>query len=87
MIQSRFEMEEHTARVLAAKIALLKTNPYRYKQIRAKQLLLRIRVKDRRKEKRIIYTVEKYKVKLICILDRKKEYRDMHKYIKSNSQG
>lgn len=68
--------------IVDAKIDMLKENPFRFKRLQyAGLLLFRIRFSDRRKEKRIIYTVQSDVVRLICILDRSRGYTDLRKYI------
>lgn len=67
--------------LLDEKFKLLKNNPYRFGRIIGYGLFLfRIRFEDNRKEKRVIYLVDKPKVKVLCILDRDKEYRDLRSY-------
>jgi len=79
------ELSDNAATQLENKIALLKINPYRYKKLQHPNLLLfRIRFTDKRKEKRLIYTIDKNNIKLLCILDRNKEYRDLERYINKN---
>ena len=69
-------------RILEDKLRLVKINPFRNKRIHGYPLFLfRIRFEDNRKEKRVIYLVDKPYVKLICILDRDKEYKDLKKYL------
>lgn len=76
-------LSEGSRRILEEKIRLIRENPFRYKRIKGHNLLLfRIRLSDARKEKRVVYLVEKSYIKLVCILDRKKEYKDLHKYLK-----
>ncbi|MBU0979959.1 MAG: hypothetical protein KJ709_04095 [Nanoarchaeota archaeon] len=54
-----------------------------YKRIIGHDLFLfRIRFSDDRKEKRIIYLVDKPYVKVLCILDRDKEYKDLSNYLR-----
>ena len=66
------------------KLKLVKINPFRNKRIHGYNLFLfRIRFEDQHREKRVIYLVDKPYVKLICILDRDKEYKDLKKYLKS----
>lgn len=75
-------LTDESARVVRNKIKLLKINPFRNKKIQGYNLFLfRIRFEDNRKEKRIIYLVDKPLVKIICILDRDKEYKDLVKYL------
>jgi mRNA-degrading endonuclease RelE of RelBE toxin-antitoxin system len=69
--------------ILKQKLELLKINPSRNKRILGYNLFLfRIRFSDRSKEKRIIYFLDKNEVKLLCILDRDKNYKDLKKYLK-----
>lgn len=77
------ELSHEAARLLEDKLRLVKVNPFRYKRIHGYNLFLfRIRFEDQRKEKRVIYLVDKPVVKILCILDRDKEYKDLKKYLK-----
>ncbi len=70
-------------KLLEEKLKLIKTNPFRYKRIRGYGLFLfRIRFEDNRKEKRAIYQVDKPFVRILCILDRDKNYKQLRKYLK-----
>lgn len=76
-------LDDKTKRILHDKLRLVKINPYRYKRIHGYNLFLfRIRFEDGHKEKRLIYLVDKPYVKILCILDRDKEYKDLKKYLK-----
>lgn len=76
-------VSKEAASLIDKKLRLVKVNPYRYKRIKGyKFFLFRIRFADSRREKRIIYLVDKPKVIVLCILDRKKEYEDLKKYLK-----
>lgn len=77
------ELSEKAARIIEEKLKLLKINPYRNKRIHGYNLFLfRIRFEDEHKEKRLIYLVDKPFIKLLCILDRDKEYKDLKSYLK-----
>ncbi|MBU2590253.1 MAG: hypothetical protein KKB39_05830 [Nanoarchaeota archaeon] len=77
------KISKEATNLIEEKLKLIKNNPYRYKRIKGHNLFLfRIRFKDQNKEKRLIYLVDKPYIKLICILDRKKEYKDLKKYLK-----
>jgi mRNA-degrading endonuclease RelE of RelBE toxin-antitoxin system len=83
-LQQSEDLSDQAARIVEDRLRLLKINPFRNKRIEAYNLFLfRIRFEDNRKEKRIIYLVDKPYVKIICILDRDKEYNDLRKYLKS----
>lgn len=76
------ELSDEAAKLIDEKLKLVKINPFRYKRIEGYRLFLfRIRFEDNRKEKRVIYLVEKPLVKVLCILDRDKEYKDLKKYL------
>ena len=77
------ELSDEAAKLIEGKIKLLKVNPFRNKRIHGLDLFLfRIRFEDNRKEKRIIYLVDKPYVKLICIIDRDSGYKKLRKYLK-----
>ena len=81
-LQQIDELSEEAARVIEKRLKLVKINPFRNKRIQGYNLFLfRIRFEDNKKEKRIIYLVDKPFVKLICILDRDKEYKDLKSYL------
>lgn len=82
-LQQLDELNDDAKDIVESKLRFLKINPFRNKRIHGYNLFLfRIRFEDDRKEKRIIYLVDKPYVKLICILDRDKEYKDLKKYLK-----
>lgn len=77
------ELSDKAAKLIEEKLKLLKINPFRYKRIYGYNLFLfRIRFEDKRKEKRVVYLVDKPYVKVLCILDRSKGYKDLKKYLK-----
>jgi NMD protein affecting ribosome stability and mRNA decay len=77
------ELSDEAARLVSQKLLLAKQNPYRFKRIHSEGLFLfRIRFEDGRKEKRVIYLVERPHIKVLCILDRDKEYKDLRRYLK-----
>ena len=76
-------LTNQSKRILEEKLLLLKQNPFRYKRIHGYHLFLfRIRFEDNRREKRVIYLVDKPYVKIHCIIDRDKEYHDLKQYLK-----
>lgn len=77
------ELSDEAAKLIDKKLKLAKISPYRYKRIQGYGLFLfRIRFEDNRKEKRVVYLVDKPYIKVLCILDRKKGYKDLKKYLK-----
>ena len=76
------ELSEKARRIIEEKLLMLKINPFRFKRIEGHSLFLfRIRFEDNRKEKRVIYLIDKPYVEVLCILDRDKEYKDLNKYL------
>lgn len=70
------------------KLMLVKINPFRYKRIYGHNLFLfRVRFSDQGKELRIIYFIEENIVKIACILDRSKNYKDLEKYLRKCRGG
>ena len=77
------ELSDKAAAIIEDQLRLLKLNPFRFKRIEGYNLFLfRIRFEDNRKEKRVIYLVDKPNIDILCILDRDKEYNDLKKYLK-----
>lgn len=77
------QLDEKSRRIIDDKIQLIKENPYRYKRIRSKSFskVFRIRISLQKKETRIIYVIIKNNIILVCLLDRKKDYKDLEKYL------
>lgn len=71
------ELGPEARHIIVSKFDIIKENPYRYKRLTLARPLYRIRFSDRKKEKCLIYLVEKGIVTLLCILDRNKEYKNL----------
>ena len=89
LIPTKFFLEQldyisdEAAKLIEDKLRLAKINPFRFKKIEGYKLFLfRIRFEDDRKEKRVVYLVDKPKVKVLCILDRSSEYKQLRKFLK-----
>lgn len=80
------ELSHEAAKLIDDKLRLVKINPYRFKRVEGYKLFLfRILFEEGRKEKRVIYLVDKPKVKVLCILDRSSEYKMLRKFLKRHS--
>ena len=78
------ELSYEAKKIVENRLRLVKINPFRNKRIHGYNLFLfRIRFEDNHREKRVIYLVDKPYVKMLCIFDRDKEYKDLKKYLKS----
>ncbi|MBT3866068.1 hypothetical protein HOF78_03130 [Candidatus Woesearchaeota archaeon] len=92
LIPSKFFLEQvnslsaKSKNIVFDKLMLVKVNPFRYKRIYGYNLFLfRIRFSDKGKALRIVYFIEGNFVKIVCILDRSKNYKDLKKYLKFDS--
>jgi len=77
------DLDEKSRRIIHDKIRLIKENPYRYKSIHSKQYskVFRIRFSIEQRETRLIYVILEPNIILVCLLDRKKDYTDLEKYL------
>lgn len=76
------ELSPPARKVLDEKINTLKSSPYHYKRLRGLSLpLFRIRFSDNRNDKRLVYLVQPPFIELLCILDRKHDYKDLCRYL------
>ncbi|MBN2368247.1 hypothetical protein JXC34_04460 [Candidatus Woesearchaeota archaeon] len=77
------DISSESKKLIDKKLQLIKVNPFRYKRIKGYPLFLfRIRFENERKEKRVIYLVDKPDVNILCILDRDSEYKDLRNFLK-----
>jgi len=76
-------LDEKSKRVIRKKIELIKTNPFRFKRIYSKRFnkVFRVRLSIEGKETRLIYAVIEPNVIIVCLLERKKDYKDLEKYL------
>jgi len=66
------------------KLDLIRENPYRYKKLHSTRLskVFRVRLSIESKEMRLIYAVIEPNIILVCLLERKKDYKDLEKHLK-----
>ena len=76
-------LDDKSKRIIYDKIRLIKENPYRYKRVHSKQYskVFRIRLSIQGIETRLIYVVIEPNIILVCLLDRRKDYTDLEKYL------
>jgi mRNA-degrading endonuclease RelE of RelBE toxin-antitoxin system len=76
-------LDSKAKKIIHEKIQLIKQNPYRYKRIHSKKYskVFRIRFSINKKETRLIYVIIEPSIILVCLLDRKKDYKDLEKYL------
>ncbi len=77
------KLDEKSCRIIHDKIQLIKENPFRYKKLKGRKFsnLFRVRLNLNKKETRLIYAILSPEIIIICLLDRKKDYKDLKKYL------
>ena len=82
-------LDEKSQKIIYDKIQLIKQNPYRYKRIHSKQYskVFRIRFSLNKKETRLIYVIIEPNIILTCLLDQKRDYKDLEKYLAKIKKG
>ncbi len=70
-------------KIIHEKIELIKKNPYRFKRIHSRKYsrVFRVRLNIDDKESRLIYLIVDPNIILVCLLDRKKDYKDLERYL------
>ncbi len=74
---------QKSRRIISDKIRLIRENPYRFKRIHSKKFgkTFRIRLNLDKREVRMIYVILEPNVILVCLLERKNDYKDLEKYL------
>ena len=77
------DLDTQSKRIINDKIELLKQNPYRYKRVHSRQYskVFRVRFSIKKRETKLIYVVIEPNIILVCLLDRKNDYKDLEKYL------
>jgi len=78
-------LDEKSKRILESKIDMIKLNPFRFKRIHSKKFsrVFRIKLNINNIESRLIYVVLGNKIFLVCLLNRKDDYKNLEKYLES----
>ena len=76
-------LDEKSKGKIREKIELIKQNPFRFKAIHSKHFrkVFRVRLNLQGKESRLIYVVLEPNILIVCLLERKKNYGDLEKYL------
>jgi mRNA-degrading endonuclease RelE of RelBE toxin-antitoxin system len=76
-------LNKSSNRIIWDKIKLIEENPFRFKRIHSKHFrkVFRVRLNLQGKETRLIYVVLEPNILIVCLLERKKNYRDLEKYL------
>lgn len=78
------KLDKKSKGIIYDKIQLIKENPFRYKKLHSRSYsrVFRIRFQLQSKETRLIYVLINPNIILVCLLDRKKDYKDLEKYLR-----
>jgi len=76
-------LDEKSKRTVWEKIKLIEENPFHFKRIHSKRFrkVFRVRMSVQGKETRLIYVIIEPNIIIACLLDRKKDYKDLEKYL------
>lgn len=77
------KLDSKSKKIVQEKIQLVKQNPFRFKRIHSKKYskVFRVRLSIKSKEARLIYAVISPNIILVCLLDRKRDYKDLERYL------
>jgi len=83
-VQQIEDMDQKSKKIIKDKIELVLTNPFRFKRLHSKIVrnVFRVRLNIQNKETRLIYAVLPPNIILVCLLDRKDDYRSLENYLK-----
>ena len=77
-------LDKKSKDIINSKIDLIEENPYRFKSLHSRKFrrMFRVRFTIKRKETRMVYIVISPDIIILCLLERKKGYKDLDKYLK-----
>ena len=77
------KINPNSRKIIEDKVELIKQNPYKYKRINSKKFskVFRVRLSIENQETRLIYVIIEPNIILVCLLERKKDYKDLEKYL------
>ena len=77
------QFDPKTRRVIENKIILIGQNPFRFKALHGQKVsrLFRVRLSTGGKDIRMVYGIEGRQIKLLCFVDREKDYGDLEGYL------
>ena len=82
-IEQLGDLDKKSKGQIKEKIDLISSDPFRFKRIHTKTVhnIFRVRLNLQSKEIRLIYAVLSPNIVLVCLLDRKNNYKDLEKYL------
>ena len=83
VVEQLDSLDGKSKRIVLEKIKLVEENPFRFKAIHSRlfRKVFRVRLSLKGKETRLIYVVLEPNIIIVCLLERKKNYKDLEKYL------
>lgn len=83
LVEQLNALDESSKMIVWEKIKLIEANPFRFKRIHSQQFrkVFRVRLNIQGRENRLVYVVLEPNIIIACLLERKKNYRDLGKYL------
>lgn len=84
IVEQLNELDEKSKKLIWEKIKLIEENPFHFKKIHSRRFrkVFRVRLSIQGKETRLVYVVLEPNIIIACLLERKKDYKDLEKYLK-----
>ncbi len=84
MVEQLDRLDEKSKRLIWEKIKLIEENPFHFKRIHSQSFrkVFRARLSIQGKETRLIYVVLEPNIIIACLLERKRDYRDLEGYLR-----
>ena len=84
MVEQLNNLDDKSKKIIWEKIKLIEENPFHFKKIHSQRFrkVFRVRLSIQGRETRLIYVVLEPNIIIACLLERKRDYKDMEKYLK-----
>ncbi|MDO8625143.1 MAG: type II toxin-antitoxin system RelE/ParE family toxin [Candidatus Diapherotrites archaeon] len=84
LVEQLNSLDEKEKKTIWEKIKLIEENPFHFKKIHSQRFrkVFRVRLSIQGKETRLIYVVLEPNIIIACLLERKRDYKDLEKYLK-----
>ena len=83
IVEQLNSLDENSKRAVWEKIKLIEENPFHFKKIHSQRFrkVFRVRMNIQGRETRLIYAVLEPNIIIACLLERKRDYHDLEKYL------
>src|SRR3989338_6409760 len=84
MVEQLNSMDDKSKKIIWEKIKLIEENPFHFKKTHSLRFrkVFRVRMSIQGRETRLIYVVLEPNIIIACLLERKRDYKDMEKHLK-----